>query len=94
MKPGSFDVKLELGLTLIKLKPGTRADHQQAVKLLEDVTRNNPSLRRAWLGLETAYTLTGNKAKARRAHDRYMLMSPRFMSNPARARELLKNLGR
>ncbi|WP_223643227.1 serine/threonine-protein kinase [Corallococcus sp. EGB] len=94
MKPGSFDVKLELGLTLIKLKPGTPSDHKQAVKLLEDVTRNNPSLRRAWLGLETAYTLTGNKAKARKAHDRYMVMSPRNMANPARAREMLKNLGR
>ncbi|RKG71553.1 serine/threonine protein kinase [Corallococcus exercitus] len=94
MKPGSLDTKLELGLTLIQLKPGTPADRKQAVKLLEDVTRNNPSTRRAWLGLETAYTLTGNKAKAKRAHDRYMLMSPRNMANPARARELIKNLGR
>ncbi|MFP2897352.1 protein kinase domain-containing protein [Corallococcus sp. 4LFB] len=94
MKPGSLDTKLELGLTLIKLKPGTPADRKQAVKLLEDVTRSLPTSRKAWLGLETAYTLTGNKAKARRAHDRYMRMSPRNMSNPARAREMLKNLGR
>ncbi|RKG56599.1 serine/threonine protein kinase [Corallococcus sp. AB011P] len=93
MKPDSFDTKLDLGLTLIKLKPGTAKDHKQAVKLLEDVTRNNPSLRRAWLGLETAYTLTGNKAKAKKAHDRYMLMSPRNMANPAKARERIKNLG-
>ncbi|NOK12972.1 serine/threonine-protein kinase [Corallococcus exercitus] len=94
MKPGSLDTKLELGLTLVQLKPGTPADHKQAVKLLEDVTRKNPSIRRAWLGLETAYTLTGNKAKAQRARERYRIMSPRNMSNPAGARELLKHLGR
>ncbi|RKH02397.1 serine/threonine-protein kinase [Corallococcus carmarthensis] len=94
MKPGSLDAKLELGLTLIQLMPGTPADHKQAVKLLEDVTHRQSNIRRAWLGLETAYTLTGNKAKARRAHDRYLLMSPRNMANPAKAREMLKNLGR
>ncbi|WP_404364775.1 protein kinase [Corallococcus coralloides] len=92
-KPDSLDAKLELGLTLVKLKPGTRSDHKQAVKLLEDVTRDNPGLRRAWLGLETAYTLTGNKTKARRAHDRYMLMSPSNRANPAKARERIKSLG-
>ncbi|NNB91467.1 serine/threonine-protein kinase [Corallococcus exiguus] len=93
MKPGSIEVKLELGLTLIKLKPGTSKDHREAVKLLEAVTWKDPGIRRAWLGLETAYTLVGNKAKAKKAHDRYLLMSPRNMANPAKARERIKNIG-
>ncbi|RKH49941.1 tetratricopeptide repeat protein, partial [Corallococcus aberystwythensis] len=92
MKPDSLGTKLELGLALLKLQPGTPADHKEAVKLLENVTWKKSGIRRAWMGLEVAYTLTGNKAKAERAHERAMLMSPRNATNPARAQEMIKKL--
>ncbi|RKH12436.1 hypothetical protein D7V97_08325 [Corallococcus sp. CA053C] len=57
---------------------------------MEEVTRKKSSLRRAWLGLENAYTLVGNKAKAQKAHDRYMIMSPGGIKDPKRTQRLLK----
>ncbi|NBD08090.1 serine/threonine-protein kinase [Corallococcus silvisoli] len=91
MRPGSADTKLELGLTLIKLQKATPSERKQAVRLLEDVTRQNPSNRRAWVGLETAYTLIGEPAKAKRANDRAQLFIRRNYSSPQKARELLRD---
>jgi eukaryotic-like serine/threonine-protein kinase len=91
LKPRAIEARLELGLTLIKLKPGTPANYRQAVRHLEAVVDKDDGIRRAWQGLWEAHTLLGNKSRAKQAHERYMRMSPfKALEGNKRAQQLLK----
>ncbi len=76
MKPDSLDAKGGLGIALVNTDPG-EAGYREAIKLLQEVVRGQPSNARAWVSLGMAYQFTDSNSQAKAAYQKYLEIEPR-----------------